>query len=225
MDTESVYLKQNVMAEPLFNKWYAWSGLIAPATAAMFIANSHLKIMQSFVAAPQIHISALKNPAMRGGPFINYNTGRLPEVKALMEKTAKEQSDMLELAAAIQSLNDILSNEASGSSLEPLYEKVPEALKGYVELVYDLNNSPSIRFIEGLLYKSRYYKTSSQGLVLSLVDQDDRPFALSTPNLGSADHLYLNMPFNSEQLDELFKMKWTPQSYALHQRLVGGARC
>jgi hypothetical protein len=36
-----------------------------------------------------------------------------------------------------------------------------------------------------------------------LVTQDDRPFALSTPNLGGNGHLYLQFPFNSPELDEL----------------------
>ena len=80
----NVYLKQNVLAEPLFNQWYAWPSLISPATAAMYIANAHVKIMQSFVAAPQVHVAALKNPAMRGGPFISYDATRTAEVKELM---------------------------------------------------------------------------------------------------------------------------------------------
>src|SRR5215216_2152733 len=71
MKSERVYLKQNVMVEPLFNQWYAWTHLISPATAAIYMANSHLKIMQSFISAPKIHASALKNPAMIGGPFID----------------------------------------------------------------------------------------------------------------------------------------------------------
>ena len=121
--------------------------MISPATAAMFIANSHLKIMQSFVAAPQVHLAALKNPAMRGGPFINYDANRAGEIKNLLERTIEEQAHMLELATAIQTLSEILSTEVGGFSLEPLYNKIPAILKGYVELVYDLQNSPSIRFI------------------------------------------------------------------------------
>lgn len=116
---------------------------------------------------------------------------------------------MLELAAAIRTLTDLLDNEATGMSLEPLYEKVPDCLKGYVELVYDLSNNPSIRFIEGLLYKSRYYRTSSQSISLSEVNHDDRPFALSTPQLGGNGRVYLKIPFNSPALDELFKMRTT----------------
>ena len=52
--TEKVFLKPNLLFEPLFNQWYAWSYLISPDTAAMFVANLHLKIMQSFVNAPAV---------------------------------------------------------------------------------------------------------------------------------------------------------------------------
>ena len=51
----------------------------------------------------------------------------------------------------------LLQTEAQGDSLESYYNKVPEMLKGLVELVYDLNNHPSIRLIESLLYFSLYY--------------------------------------------------------------------
>lgn len=213
MSLEKIYLKQNVIAEPLFNQWYAWSGLISPQTAAMYVANSHLKIMQSFVTAPQIHIAALKNPAMRGGPFINYGADKLAGIKALIERTTKEQTHLLELAAAIRSLNAMLANETSGMSLEPLYEKIPRALKGYVELVYDLENRPSYRFIEGLMYHSPFYDQSAQSITLSLSSGDERPFALSTPNLGGNGHVFLHKPFSSSELDELFRMKFEPQSF------------
>ena len=216
-----VYLRQNVLVEPLFNQWYAWSCLISPATAAMFIANSHLKIMQSFVANPQVHVSALKNPAMRGGPFINYEAAKAPEIKALMERTYNEQSQMLELATAIKDLSETLVREADGGSLEPLYEKIPDTLRGYVELVYDLNNNPSIRLIEGLMYKSHFYNEASQSIALSLVEGDERPFALSTPFLPTDGHIYLHLPFKSPKLDELFKMKYEPQAYGRIKESLG----
>lgn len=213
MENKEVYLKQNVVAEPLFNQWYAWSGLINPATAALYIANSHLKIMQSFVAAPQIHTSALKNAKMMGGPFINYDAGRVNEIKALLERTVKEQAQMLKLAEAIKQLDQILVTEADGSTLEPLYRKVPELLKGYVELVYDLNHNPSIRFIEGLLYHSPYYNRNAQSLALSVSENDDRPFVFSTPRLATDRVLHLPLSFDDEGLDELFRMKNSPQLF------------
>ena len=213
MFNSDVYLKQNVLVEPLSNQWYSWPYLIFPATVAMYITNQHLKIMQSFVANPELHVSALKNPAMIGGPFINYPASRVNEVKALYDKTLKEQTQMVQLAQAIKELDDLLAMHAEGSSLEPLYQKVPDLLRGYVELVYDLNNKPSIRFIEGLFYKSSFYKPSLQSIGLSTICDDSRPFVFSTPRLKSDDCLHLNIPFNSQRLDELFKMKFTPSSY------------
>ena len=199
------------MIEPLFNQWYAWSYLISPATSAMYVANLHLKLMESFIAAPQIHVAALKNPANLGGPYINYGASRVEEIKALRERTLEENKPALAFAEAVKTLDKILSEEADGHSLEPLYQKVPEPLKGYVELVYDLNNNPSIRFIEGLLYRSPYYNPRSQSLTLTLADKDERPFVFSTPRLDTNDSVRLELPFNHEGLDELFKMKQTPQ--------------
>jgi L-ascorbate metabolism protein UlaG (beta-lactamase superfamily) len=212
-DTE-VYLKPNVLLEPLFNQWYAWSWLMYPPTAAMCIANSHLKIMQSFVANPQIHVNALKNPAMIGGPFINYPASASGDIKALMLKTSDRQLHMMRLAEAIKTLDELLMNKADGTSLEPLYQEVPDMLKGYVELTYDLNNQPSFRFIEGLMYKSPFYDTLSQSIVLSLLKGDDRSFVFSTPRLKSDDQICIDIAFSDNRLDELFKMRSTPRPYS-----------
>src|SRR5204863_9689804 len=214
MTNEAVYFRQNVLAEPLINQWYAWSYLISPATAAMYITNSHVKIMQSFVVTPQVHIAALKNPAMLGGPFINCNAGKVGAIRLLLKKTTKEQSHMLEFAEAIKQLDELLMNEGTGYSLEPLYARIPDVLRGYVELNYDLNNNSSVRFIEGLLYKSRYYPESTQSIDFSLVEKDERAFIFSTPRLIDDRHLHLSIPFSSAGLDELFKMKNAPQPYA-----------
>ncbi len=217
---KKVYLKPNLLAEPLVNQWYAWPSLVAPATAAMYVANSHIKIMQSFISAPQIHVAAQKNPAMRGGPFINCDATKVPEIKSLMERTVKEQSELLELAAAIDALNNMLMTEAQGGSLEPLYERVPEILKGYLELVYDLNNYPAVRLIEGLLYKSRFYKESSQSIAFALCEADDRPFVLSTPSLEDEGRLHRRLPFRSAALDELFRMKSESQSLGYAREIL-----
>jgi L-ascorbate metabolism protein UlaG (beta-lactamase superfamily) len=213
MPTQKVCFRQDVIVEPLYDQWYAWSYLISPATAAMYIANSHLKKMQSFVSSPQMHVAALKNPAMLGGPFIDHDPSRVDEIKELAERTAREHAHMVKFAAAVQELDKLLATEAAGFSLEPLYQKVPEVLKGYVELVYDLNNQPSMRFIEGLLYQSEYYNTGAQSIELSMPNGNSRSFVFSTPRLHSEGHLRLNMPFSYEGFDELFKMKYVPQPY------------
>jgi L-ascorbate metabolism protein UlaG (beta-lactamase superfamily) len=206
-ETTPVYLKRNALIEPLVNQWYAWPYLLSPASAAMFIANAHIKLMQSFVASPQIHVSALKNPANRGGPYLDIPAERAPEVKALLDRTLKTQGAMIELAEAIKALDKILAEEAKGSTLEPLYKKIPPALRGYVELVYDLKDSASVRFMEGLLFKSRYHQRSSQSVILSLMQPDARQFALSTPRLEGPGELLVPVHFDAPALDDLYRMR------------------
>ena len=214
MTTEKLYLKPNVVVEPLVDHWYAWSHLIPPAPAAMNIVGRHLKIMESYVKAPQVHSAAVKNPAMLGGPFIDYKVPRVGEIQSLIERTKRERAPLIELAAAIQQLDDLLRQEAKGHSLEPLYSRVPEKLRGYVELAYDLNNQPSFRLIEPLLYRSPYYMPEAQSLMLSLITQDHRPFVLSTPRLLEPGDVHLRRPFRDPAIDELFKMKTVPQTFA-----------
>jgi L-ascorbate metabolism protein UlaG (beta-lactamase superfamily) len=221
MSEQQVFLKPNVVVEPLVDNWYAWAHLIPPATAAMNIANRHLRIMQSYINSPNVHRAAARNPAMAGGPFVDYEEQRVEEITALIEKTRRDRSDLLQLADAIKQLDEILLGGADGSSLEPLYARVPDLLKGYVELVYDLNNQPSFRVIESLLYRSRFYDTSAQSIVLSVIRQDDRPFMLSTPRLPRSDETQLRIPFASNVLDRLFQMKRQPGTVAAIWDLLG----
>jgi len=207
------YLKPNVIIEPLFNQWYAWSYLISPATAAMYIANSHVPIMQSFIAAPQVHRDTLKNPAMIGGPFINYDPSRVEDIRVLLETTQQQQAQMLELAQAIQDLEKLLAAHPQGYSLEPLYSQIPQPLRGYVELVQDSNNHPAIRFIEGLLYRSPYYSVACQSINMYLGDGDKRAFVLSTPRLEDDESIHLKIAFSDRRLDQLFQMRHTPHPY------------
>jgi L-ascorbate metabolism protein UlaG (beta-lactamase superfamily) len=202
-----VYLKPNTVIEPLFGRWYAWAHLVSPATAAMNITGRHLRIMDSYIQAPQIHQDAAKNPKMLGGPFMDYGRNRVAEVKELKERTIKKQYRSIELSEAIKELEEMLAEHNAGYSLEPLYEKVPEVLKGYVELVYDLNNNPSYRFFESLLYRSDLYDEASQSIYLYLTQNDERPFVLSTPRLDEEHALHLEIPFKSILIDELAKMK------------------
>jgi L-ascorbate metabolism protein UlaG (beta-lactamase superfamily) len=213
MTQEKLFLRPNVVVEPLVDHWYAWSHLISPATAALNVVGRHLKIMESYVKAPQVHAAAVKNPAMLGGPFIDYPEPRVARVQALIDFTRRERAHQIELAEAVIQLDDLLRTEARGYSLEPLYEKIPERLRGYMELVYDLNNQPSFRVIEPLLYHSPYYMPETQSLMLSLIQRDDRPFVLSTPRLEEDGGVHLRRPFRHAGIDELFRMKTMPQTF------------
>jgi L-ascorbate metabolism protein UlaG (beta-lactamase superfamily) len=213
-NNEKLYLRQNIQVEPLIDHWYAWPHLIPPATASRNITERHLKIMDSYVTSPQIHANAVKNPKMQGGPFIDYGGKRVDDIRALRDRIKKDRAHLLELSAAIVSLDTMLRETAKGHTLQPLYAKVPDILRGYVELVYDLNNHPSFRLIEPLLYKSRYYDRSQQSLFLSTTQSDARPFVLSTPRLESDDTLHLRRTFEEESVDNLFKLKNQPQPWS-----------
>src|ERR1700759_3632174 len=109
---EQLYLRQNVQVEPLVDHWYAWPHLIPPASAARNITERHLKIMNSYVAAPQLHASAVKNPKLSGGPFIDYQGKRVDEIKALRDRTKEQRADLIELSSALAALDDLLRTQA-----------------------------------------------------------------------------------------------------------------
>jgi L-ascorbate metabolism protein UlaG (beta-lactamase superfamily) len=221
MNGKNVFLKPNLVIEPLIGGWYAWSHIISPATASLNITKRHLEIMNSYVESPELHQAAVQNPKMLGGPFIDYKEIRADEIAALIDETLEKQKDLVELSFALKKLNKMLRTTAKGYSMELLYEQVPEILKGYVELVYDLNNQPSFRIFEQLFYKSKYYKTDFQSVALWLTDNDSRPFCLSTPRLPEENVLSLALPFSSPLIDELSKMKRTGRPYEEIKALFG----
>jgi L-ascorbate metabolism protein UlaG (beta-lactamase superfamily) len=188
----------------------------------MYTVNSHLKIMQSFVSSPESHRAALQRPEMIGGPFINYPAARVPEVRELMRGSTARRARLIELAAAIASLEKLLAGaQLTGYSLEPLYPRIPEPLRGFVELVYDLNNQPSVRYLEGLLYRSRYYDPSLQSVDLFAIDDDDRPFVFSTPRLGGPDRIHVALPFADVAWDEVHRMRRAPAPVGRLRELLG----
>jgi L-ascorbate metabolism protein UlaG (beta-lactamase superfamily) len=211
MNNEKLYFRQNIQVEPLIDCWYAWPHLIPPATAARNITERHMKIMDSYIRSPQIHFNAVRNPKMQGGPFIDLSGGWVNDVRALRDRIKTERAHLFELSAAIGALDEMVRTNAKGYSLHPLYSQVPDALRGYVELCYDLNHQPSFRLIEPLLYKSRYYDQSMQSVMLSTIRSDERSFVLSTPRLEDDVSLHLRTPFSSPVIDELFRLKSSPR--------------
>ncbi len=219
----SVYLKPNIQVDPLFNQWYAWNLLVPPVTAAINTAERHLKTMTSFVNAPAMHQAALKNRKMRGGKFIDLDPSRAPEVKALIAATQERCAHLIEFAKAMTQLNALLQEKAKGMAMETLYVEIPEPLRGYVELCYDMANNPFFRVHESLLYRSKYYAENCQSVALSeIVEDRKRPFMLSTPRLQDGKTVFLNIPFADSRLDDLFRMKRTPQPMSAVVELFKG---
>ena len=118
--TQEIYLKPNTVLEPLVDKWYAWSHLISPATAAMNIVGRHHMITESYLAAPSIHAEAVLNPKMRGGPFMDFGGVRIAEVTELHEESLRKQAKLVQFAKAVKELDKLLLSEAKGFGLELL---------------------------------------------------------------------------------------------------------
>jgi L-ascorbate metabolism protein UlaG (beta-lactamase superfamily) len=209
-NAEVAYLRPDVIAEPLVNRWYATSFLVSPMTAPRLVALSHLPTMRSFVMAPMVHIKALADPGMSGGSYIGYPAERVDEIKALIAETLSVQAPLLAFSDAITDLERVLALEAKGFSMAPLYAKVPAGLRGYVELTYDLNCQPAIRYLEGLLYRSPAYRQETQSIALSRYKGDGRPFILSSPKLDEPDVLHIQKPFQSAAWDALFRSRSCP---------------
>jgi L-ascorbate metabolism protein UlaG (beta-lactamase superfamily) len=141
---------------------------------------------------------------------MNYTTNMVNEVRELRTWTVRERANLIALSEALAGLDKMLLAEGTGPSLEHLYDRIPSAVKGYVELVYDLNNRASYRLLESLLYRSPYYSRSAQTLRLSIVNEDRRPFILSTPRVDDEGSIQLNLAFDDERVDMLFEMKRSP---------------
>ena len=199
------------VAEPLINHWAAWSYLLAPVPASLQLLRHQTQVLQSYIEDPDFHVKACLDPGLIGGPFANIPVERVGEVRELLAVTLDKQSAALKLASALIQFYDLLVEEAKGQSLEPFYEKIPDELRGYVELVYDYYNRPTVRFLENLLYESKYYDKGLQSLRLSRLKQDSRPFIMSTPRLQEEGQVDWPAAFDDSRVDELFNLDIEPQ--------------
>ena len=207
------YLKLDTKIEPLSWGWYTWPYLIAPATAACNIAERYIPILKSYINAPKLHVQAIKNPKLIGGPYVDLNGEYINEVKDFLENIESTSNSLLQLNSSLKALDIKLQNDFDGNNLENFYSEVPDNLRGMVELVYDLNNHPSIRLIEDLFYK-KYNNSlqSQQGLALSTMKSDLRSFSLSTPYIKKSNTLNLNIPLKDQRIDKLVQARFNPTS-------------
>jgi L-ascorbate metabolism protein UlaG (beta-lactamase superfamily) len=208
----SYYLKQNVAVNPLLNQWYVTLPIATPVVYALRLVKIQIPIMESYISNPTLHQDASKRTEMLGGPFVNYADDKSVEMNQLLTHIKTKHNHLLTLAQGILTLDIFLKQQAHGASLEPLYAEIPPSLKGYVELVYDINSNPSIRFIESMLYKSSYTLSAMQAISLSVIHSDHRPFVLSTPVLATPNNWQLDLPFSSHKIDQLFSLRSTPKS-------------
>ncbi|WP_323840694.1 MBL fold metallo-hydrolase [Photorhabdus africana] len=194
-----MYLKSNAILEPLLWNWHAWSHLMSPLTASMHIKNRHLKIMKHFIdtgTKPQV-----KNQKFEGGPVVQLDGYFSDDIKKLLVKTLAECQALIALAEGIEDASQKVLQPA-GKTLEPLYDTLHPALKGLVELVYNLDFQPGLKFYESLIWQD-YYSTQPQSIAFSSLHSDKRPFILGTPVLQTEENFILPLPFASSIIDDI----------------------
>lgn len=200
-------LKKNVIAEPAVAGWYAWSYLLPPHTLGKYLKNHYRPIVESFLASPQTHRTALKQARFQGGPFVHEHEGWYETIAQWYGAAAGQWAPLLALADAIDELELKILPEQTGASMEDVYRQLPEPLAGRVELFYNRDNrTPDYRFIESLLYSSPWFDRGLQQVRFSRIHQDAREFALTTPVLEyTPEQVLVTVPLDSELLDTVFR--------------------
>ena len=197
------------------NRWVAWSQVIAPMPYSLHLKNYQTPLLRSFLADPEQHAKACRNPKLRSGPFVDVPVERLTEIRDLLELTLREQRQNYGLAEDLIAFQNHLVDEAHGASLDRYYRELPERLRGYVELVYDYYHRATVRVLEGLLYAGPYYQKRLQSFRLFAEQQDDgRQFFMSTPRLPDVDQVHWSVGFDDPRVDEFFKLDCYPRPLA-----------
>ncbi|HZI16960.1 MAG TPA: MBL fold metallo-hydrolase [Pyrinomonadaceae bacterium] len=223
MAAETRYrLADTTVAEPLVDGWSAWAQLISPVPAALHLLNFQTFALSSYLEDPEAHVAASRDPDLIGGPFVDVPPERAGEVRGLLDDMRARRGAALELARSFTDFHNWLVGEAQGQSLEPYYAAVPEALRGYVELVYDYYNRPIVRLHENLLYHGDHYDETLQSLKLWRLERDlTRPFFMSTPRLAGEGQFDWRRPFADSSLDELFRTDVEPQPLGRIREALG----
>jgi L-ascorbate metabolism protein UlaG (beta-lactamase superfamily) len=229
MGGDPKFLRQNVIIEPLVDRFYAWLHTVAPAQAAMNLAFMQTPLLESYLKSPQVHVNASMSPALRGGFFVNIPESRAGEVRDLLSSIRRDRAGLLRFATAVSEAEELVRQNATGFDLTPLYPKLPAELNGLVELEYDTSNHAAVRLIEPLLYESSAYTEDRQSVQLSFETGAERPFILSTPRLPRPGVLDLRIPFRHPGLAELSQSRTRPTTLNRLRELLelddDGAAC
>jgi L-ascorbate metabolism protein UlaG (beta-lactamase superfamily) len=209
---QKYYLSPAVQVEPLVNRWYAYPYLINPATYGMVLRNYQLSVIKSYIQMPMAHAAALKDPNMVGGPFIDYGGKRVEEIRSLDRDMRAKTAELLAFSEGLVKLHELLKQQAIGLPMEPLYEQIPESVKRFVEIVYDVHQRGQIRLIEKLLYESELYNTSFQSFALVPRAGDSRSFIFSTPRLSDPDIVEIPIAFTDPRAETLMRLKNEPMT-------------
>ncbi len=113
-------LADTTVIEPLVNRWAVWSDLISPVPASLHLVNYQLKLLESYLADPDVHVKASQNPKFYGGRFVDVPASRAGDVRELLEGMKDSQRESIKLAGAVIDFANYLDREAEGQSLRAI---------------------------------------------------------------------------------------------------------
>ena len=206
-DIEPVYLMERTKIEPLCCRWYAWSHVISPMQLALNVAFRQLPLLRSFLANPGVHESACKDTKLLGGSFVHLSKSESGAVRELVSDITNRCASLIQLAQDFLAFDKQLQASAKGANVDHFYELLPQTLAGLTEITYDLNNHPTLRILEELLYNTPLDGVQTQELALSKIADENRKFFLNTPRLNSPGQLVITMPFADEAVNTLARSR------------------
>lgn len=220
MSANELYLSAKVSPQPLIHRWYAWPQMVSPLTAGFNLRKRQLPILESYLDNPAIHADALANPARMAGPFLDPAGASMEALRAFQETAVKAVEPMIGFADDIDTARALLRENSGGRPLSELYPKLPDSIRGLVELAYDDIDQANLRFFESLVYRSEAYRRDAQQISLLAEPDLDQPFIFNSPLLENDQRVELSIPFDDPVLDDLYAARWNPTSVpALAERL------
>ncbi len=141
--------------------------------------------------------------------FIQPLLGRLEELKDLLQTIKVDRQSDWQAGERIAAFEKKLMQQATGASINALYQELPEELRGVVELAYDSHNNPSLRLYEKMLYADSRYDSRQQSFRLFVKASDPEYLPVRLPNPET--EITLRVPFDDTRMDRLFALDLEPR--------------
>lgn len=201
MNNGLLFLKPEIVLQPLINNWPAWTYLISPLTYEFLRSKKHHSLMKAFIESPDLIKIASQTPELKGGDFIEFSNDIYSRKGLFIDQISEIQR--FSLVDDIAKVENVCSEIEFKDDIRHAYLKVPVSLDGIIEFYFDHRGRVDYRICERTLYE-RYYDRNIQSISLLKLDGSKRPFLLTTPVFPSMD---LSFPFDSLIVDELARSR------------------
>lgn len=203
-------LSTSVIAEPLILQWYAQPWLYSPKTAAFLLINEKLPLLEQYLEDSDIANQANQWQELKNAAFValdNKHFNAVENLYNLMKGCLQKHHDFI---ATFFELNEAILKNDSIEQAEQLIKTLPEGLRPYVEIYYELNHQLQFSLSEPLLYHSNYFLKDKQSIRLYSTTTDERPPVNTTPRVDFNNSNQIHQPFDSDWLSQLFQTRFKP---------------